>query len=199
MNDENASDWKKYYMTILLLVINIICYILSIQFGEIVYHIGCIDAENILLKHQYYRLISGMFLHAGIEHIVSNMIFLVGLGQMVERAIGHVKFIVLYLLSGICGGALSIAHSILLGELYSSVGASGAIFGLIGALFVLVLATHGRFQGISIRRMLFAVAYMVYSGVGAQRVDNAAHIGGFVGGIFIMAVINLIKSYKIVK
>lgn len=199
MNDENASEWKKYYMTILLLVINIICYILSVQFGEIVYHIGCIDAERVLLQHQYYRLISGMFLHAGIEHIVSNMIFLAGLGQMVERAIGHIRYIVLYLLSGLCGSALSIAHSILSGELYSSVGASGAIFGLIGALFVLVLASHGKFQGISVRRMLFAVAYMVYSGVGAQRIDNAAHIGGLIGGIFIMAVINLIKAYKIVK
>jgi rhomboid protease GluP len=154
------------------------------------------DAESVFINHEYYRLITATFLHADIEHIVSNMIFLVGLGQMLECAIGHVRFAVLYLLSGLGASVASMLYSATSGNIYTSVGASGAIFGLVGALCVIVISNNGRFGHISMRRLIFALVYMIYSGVRTQHVDNAAHIGGLVCGIFIMALINLIETHK---
>jgi rhomboid protease GluP len=154
------------------------------------------DAESVFINHEYYRLITATFLHADIEHIVSNMIFLVGLGQMLECAIGHVRFAVLYLLSGLGASVASMLYSATSGNIYTSVGASGAIFGLVGALCVIVISHNGRFGNISMRRLIFALVYMIYSGVRTQHVDNAAHIGGLVCGIFIMALINLIETHK---
>lgn len=195
MNEQPKSDWHDWSVTLILLALNIIGYILCVQTGEVVYNVGSIDAESVILKRQYYRMFTAMFLHADINHIVSNMIFLVGIGQMVERAIGHLRFGILYILSGLCGGVLSIANSVLSGELYSSVGASGAIFGLIGALFILVALHNGNFGNVSIKRLLFAVIYMIYSGAGTQRVDNAAHIGGLTGGALIMSILNVIQVF----
>jgi rhomboid protease GluP len=152
------------------------------------------DAKSVFADHEFYRLITAIFLHGDIEHIVSNMIFLVGLGQMVECAIGHLRYTILYMLSGLGASIFSMLYSQISGRYYSSVGASGAIFGLIGALFILVILNNGRYGQVSIRRLLFGVFYMVYSGVRSQNVDNAAHIGGLICGIFIMAVMNLMAS-----
>jgi rhomboid protease GluP len=87
-------------------------------------------------------------------------------------------------------------YSAVSGKYYSSVGASGAIFGLMGALFILVIVHNGRYGQVSIRRLLFGVFYMVYSGVRTENVDNAAHIGGLICGIFVMAVINVIETHR---
>jgi rhomboid protease GluP len=154
------------------------------------------DAESVFVNHEFYRLITAIFLHGDIEHIVSNMIFLVGLGQMVECAIGHIRFTAIYMLSGLGASIFSMLYSEISGKYYSSVGASGAIFGLIGALFILVIVHNGRYGQVSIRRLLFGVFYMVYSGIRSQNVDNAAHIGGLICGIFIMAVINVIETHR---
>ncbi|MDE7479578.1 MAG: rhomboid family intramembrane serine protease, partial [Lachnospiraceae bacterium] len=187
------------------------------------YNVGSMNAEKILVDRQYYRFVTSIFLHADIEHIVSNMIFLVGLGQMVEQAIGHVRFLVLYFLSGFGAGIFSIMYSVLTGDIYDAVGASGAIFGLIGALFILVVIrdmkrreryrtgqaeqveifdANGReipsaYESISVGRMLFAVIYMIYSGTRAVRVDNAAHIGGLMCGLLLMAIMNFVKQEDI--
>lgn len=196
MNEENVLTWRDYYVTLLILFVNIIGFILCTQMGEVVYNVGSMNAEKILVEGQYYRLLSSMFLHADIGHIVSNMIFLVGLGQMIEQAIGHVRFGVLYLLSGLGADICSMLYSIIIGELYNSVGASGAIFGLIGALFVLVAMHNGKFGGVSIGRLLFAVAYMIYTGASSESVDNSAHVGGLVCGMLIMAVMNVIMVFR---
>jgi rhomboid protease GluP len=196
MNQQYEPNWREYIVTIILLIINIIAFILCSQTGDLVYNIGSMDAESVFVNHEFYRLITAIFLHGDIEHIVSNMIFLVGLGQMVECAIGHIRFTAIYMLSGLGASIFSMLYSEISGKYYSSVGASGAIFGLIGALFILVIVHNGRYGQVSIRRLLFGVFYMVYSGIRSQNVDNAAHIGGLICGIFIMAVINVIETHR---
>jgi rhomboid protease GluP len=196
MNQQYEPNWREYIVTIFLLIINIIVFILCSQTGDLVYNIGSMDAQSIFEYHEFYRLLTAIFIHGDIEHIVSNMIFLVGLGQMVECAIGHVRFTVLYLLSGLGASIFSMLYSAVSGKYYSSVGASGAIFGLMGALFILVIVHNGRYGQVSIRRLLFGVFYMVYSGVRTENVDNAAHIGGLICGIFVMAVINVIETHR---
>ncbi|MDE5825084.1 MAG: rhomboid family intramembrane serine protease [Lachnospiraceae bacterium] len=224
MEAQRTVSWRSYSVTLVIMAINIVGYILCTQMGEVVYNIGSMNAEKILVDKQYYRFVTAIFLHADIEHIVSNMIYLIGLGQMVEQMIGHIQFAVLYLLSGFGASVFSILYSVMTGDIYDAVGASGAIFGLIGALFILlvirdmrrrarrrsykagtipdqtdILDENGRvmpngYESISVGKMVFVVVYMIYSGTRAARVDNAAHVGGLVCGLLIMAVMNLIKT-----
>ncbi len=227
MGGQRENGWRGYWVTLVIMAVNIIGYILCTQMGEVVYNMGSMNAERILGDKQYYRFVTSIFLHADIEHIVSNMIYLVGLGQMVEQIIGHIRFVVLYLLSGFGAGIFSMLYAVLTGDIYDAVGASGAIFGLIGALFILlvirdmgrrsrrrscgadampeqvdILDADGRvvpdgYESISVGKMVFVVVYMIYSGTRAERVDNAAHVGGLVCGLLIMAVMNLIKTRRI--
>ncbi|EOS23659.1 hypothetical protein C804_05444 [Lachnospiraceae bacterium A4] len=216
MEEQKVSDWRSYCVTLGLLVLNIVGYIFCTQMGEVVYTIGSMNAEKILVAHEYYRFLTSVFLHADIEHLVSNMIFLFGLGQMVEQVTGHISFSIVYLLSGFGGSIFSILYAVLTGKIYDAVGASGAIFGLVGALFILVVArdlkrrSHsqgtveildqrgrqipGSYESVSVGRIIFAVVYMIYSGSRAAGVDNAAHVGGLLCGIMIMAVINIVNT-----
>lgn len=216
MEEQKVSDWRSYCVTLGLLVLNIVGYIFCTQMGEVVYTIGSMNAEKILVAHEYYRFLTSVFLHADIEHLVSNMIFLFGLGQMVEQVTGHISFSIVYLLSGFGGSIFSILYAVLTGKIYDAVGASGAIFGLVGALFILVVArdlkrrSHsqgtveildqrgrqipGAYESVSVGRIIFAVVYMIYSGSRAAGVDNAAHVGGLLCGIMIMAVINIVNT-----
>ena len=183
-------------MTIIFLILNIVVYLSYTFIGEIVYNIGCLDAAQVIRQSEYYRIFSCMFLHIDIEHIVSNMIFLVALGQMLETAIGHIKFLAVYLFSGICGSMLSLAYMVLTAQYYTSIGASGAVFGLVGALLFLVVINNGRYAGISLPRIMFAIFYMIYSGYMSPQVDNSAHIGGLIAGLLCMIVIYIIEKIK---
>lgn len=196
MNEERIGTWKEYYVTIVLLIMNVVAYILCTQMGEVVYNVGSMNVRDVIIGKQYYRLISSMFLHWDIEHIVSNMIFLVGLGQMIEPAIGHVRYGILYMLSSLGGSILSAVYSLMTQDYYNAAGASGAIFGLIGALFILVLIGRGSYKGVTMNRMIFAVVYMIYSGVRGDHIDNWAHIGGLVSGVVIMAVMHVTAQFR---
>ncbi len=180
---------KDYYITIIILVLNIVVYLAYTFIGESVYNIGCLDASLVIRQKEYYRILSCTFLHIDIEHIVGNMIFLVALGQMLETSIGHIRFIIVYLLSGIGGSILSLIYIVLTAQHYTSIGASGAVFGLIGALLFLVVINNGRFGDISLPRILFAIFYMIYSGYNSLQTDNSAHIGGLICGLLSMMVL----------
>lgn len=187
---------KDYYITIIFLILNIVVYMSYTFVGEIVYNIGCLDAGLVISQKEYYRIFSCMFLHMDIEHIVSNMIFLVALGQMLEMVTGHISFLIVYLFSGIGGSIFSLAYMILTAQYYTSIGASGAVFGLVGALLFLVVMNNGRYAGISLPRILFAIFYMIYSGYNSPQVDNSAHIGGLIAGMITMLVIYFIGKIK---
>lgn len=197
--EETSFNCKNCIVTVILLALNIIAYICCTCLGEMVYNksyeLGCMNAERVLLDGEYYRLVTSMFMHGGIDHIVSNMIFLAALGGMLERAIGRFRFALLYMLSGVCGNIFSAAGIVLSGELHTSVGASGAVFGLIGALFIIVVIHNGRYGEISIEGMIFAIIYMVYTGMASERIDNAAHLGGLISGVLTMAVMYVIEAH----
>ena len=196
MQEQKSFDYRDYTVMIILIAINIIIYMYCTYAGEVVYNRGCMDAERVLLDGEYYRFFTSMFMHGGIDHIVSNMIFLAALGEMLERVIGHARFAILYILSGIGGGLFSIANVLLSGNHHTSVGASGAIFGLIGAMLILVVIHNGRYQDISVGRMIFAIVYMVYDGMRSEGIDNAANVGGLIFGALIMAFMNVIEAFK---
>lgn len=180
---------KRYYIIAILLTLNIIVHVMQFFWGDTIYGLGCLDVINVIEQKQFYRIFTCNFIHADLSHLAGNMIFLVALGQMLEDTIGHLKFCTVYLAAGITGSVFSLMQSWLSGEYYLSVGASGAVFGLVGALLFLVIMNNGRFANISLSRILLAVVYIVYSGMRTPYIDNAAHIGGIIGGVLFMMLI----------
>jgi rhomboid protease GluP len=138
--------------------------------------------NDLINQGQYWRLVTAMFLHGGLLHIFFNGYALFILGPETERIFGTLRFLALYFVAGLAGSVASYAFSP-----DPSVGASGAIFGLVGALgmfFYLsrdVLGDAGRAQ---LQSMIFIVVINLAIGFGASGViDNYAHIGGLIGGI----------------
>ena len=133
-----------------------------------------------MAEGQAWRLVSSVFLHSGFVHLAFNMLSLYFLGSFVEVAFGRGRFLALYLLSGLSGG---IAYLYFGGYATPAVGASGAIFGLLGAILGYALR-RGTFswQNPIIRQLLILLAINVYIGLSIPNISNTAHMGGLAGG-----------------
>jgi rhomboid protease GluP len=116
------------------------------------------------------------------------MIMLVCLGSYLERALGKVKYVIFYLVAAVGSSLISMGSMLYSGDLAVSAGASGVVFGIIGALLYLVILYHGRFEDLTMRRFLLMVALSLYYGFSTTGVDNAAHVGGLLVG-FVMCII----------
>ena len=142
----------------------------------------------ILENGEYYRLFTSMFLHFGYDHLFNNMVVLVAMGWNLELEIGKIKFLIVYFISGLAGNILSAWWDILTGSMAVSAGASGAIFGIIGALLYVAIRNRGRIGEISGKGLVFMVVLTLYYGFTSGGVDNMAHIGGLAAG-FLMGVL----------
>jgi len=133
-----------------------------------------------IAQGQVWLLVSSMFLHSGFIHLALNMLSLYFLGSFVEQAFGKSRFLALYLSSGLAGG---IAYLYFGGFDSPVVGASGAIFGLLGGVLGYSLR-RGTFswQNPLIRQLLILTALNLYFGFSVSNISNTAHIGGLVGG-----------------
>ncbi len=196
---EKIFSFKKPIVTYSLIFICILVFILMYVLGN-----GSTDNYTLLVfganvdtltkNGDYYRLFTSMFLHIGILHLLCNMYSLYIIGKEVENVFGKVKYLIIYLLSGIAGSILSLAFN------HNTIcaGASGAIFGLLGAL--LYFGYYYRtYLGATLTRSIIPVIVLnLIIGFTSSGIDNAAHIGGLVGGILIaMAVGVPDKSNKI--
>lgn len=185
---------KKPYINIVLIVINAIVFIAGeFIIGGIIrgnthllplYTYGALYGKGVI-NGEFYRFLTYMFLHADVNHLVNNMLILYFVGNFCERYLGSAGFSVLYFLSGIAAGAGSI---LIHGLDTACVGASGAIFGIIGAVFCLVIFDRKR-NHVSIKQTLVFVFLSVYSGFTAKGVDNAAHITGLLTGFILCFII----------
>lgn len=181
------SIWQRPVVNHGLFVINLLLFTCCILTGNLLYDMGTLSYQQVL-DGEYYRIFSSMFLHADMSHIAGNMLILYYLGDIVERALGHVKYLILYLFSGVLAAFASMGFSYLSGEYVSSLGASGAIFGMVGALLWVSIRNHGHIEIMSVRKVIFLISYSLYSGFIGTNVDNAAHVGGLAGG-FLLAII----------
>jgi rhomboid protease GluP len=134
---------------------------------------------------QWWRLLTSAFLHAGFFHLFFNMLVLVRSGMVAERLFGTGRFIALYVFSAITGSLISLLWH----PGVNSVGASGAIFGVLGAI-VAFLMRHGSVvpRALYLRHLQLALAFIVYAlpnGFRHHGVDNGAHLGGLFGGFLI--------------
>jgi rhomboid protease GluP len=151
---------------------------LVVQPGQVLNAGALIPA--LVAQGEAWRLLFSMFLHSGIVHLGFNMLSLYFLGAFVEQAFGRGGFLALYLLSGISGG---LAYLYFGGFNVPAVGASGAIFGLLGGVLGYALR-RGTFswQNPLIRQLLILLALNLYLGFSIANVSNTAHLGGLAGG-----------------
>lgn len=173
-----------------LIVINVLVFFLlslrgDTESGYFMLQYGAMYEPLVTDGHEYYRLITSLFLHFGIQHLLNNMVMLGALGYQLENEIGRIKFLLIYFISGIGGNLCSLYWNVSHGEQVISAGASGAIFGLMGALLYIVAVNRGRLGRLSGRGMLIMVALSLYFGLTSSGVDNSAHIGGLIWGILI--------------
>ncbi len=139
----------------------------------------------LVLEGQYWRLFSAMFLHFGFEHLAYNMFSLIFLGDILESIVGPVRYLVIYLVGGLGGNALSLFMSIESGTTKVSAGASGAIFAVMGAFFYFALRNYKRFGKEGMRRMGIMVVLMIMQGLVDRGVDQSAHMGGMITGFLL--------------
>jgi rhomboid protease GluP len=138
---------------------------------------------------QYWRLLTATFMHFGFEHILNNMLILACAGPILEKAMGHVRFALLYLVAGVGGSALSYLQMLRTGDYAVAAGASGAIFGIIGGLFWIVIRHKGNYEDLTWKGMIFMIALSLYYGIASGEVDNWGHIGGLLMGFFLCMIL----------
>ena len=186
--------------TVALIVINVAVFFILTMFGDtedavfMLQH-GAMYEPYIIEGHEYYRIFTCLFLHFGITHLLNNMVMLGALGWNLEVEIGKVRFVIIYFASGIIGNIVSLFYDLTLEQPAVSAGASGAIFGLMGALLYVVIANRGRLGRLSGRGMLVMVILSLYFGLTSTGVDNLAHIGGLVSGFLLAVLLYRRKQY----
>lgn len=173
---DDVFSKKKPYVTYVIIFINIIFYIYSIINND--FYNSMLLNPNKILSGEYYRLITCMFVHGGILHLLCNMYCLFIIGPQVESFFGKVKYIIIYLISGLIGSLMSLCITNSL-----SLGASGAIFGLLGS--ILYFGYHYRvYLGQTLKSQIIPLIILnLFLGSILSNVDNAAHIGGLIGGV----------------
>ena len=151
----------------------------------------------VLDSHEYYRLLTAVFMHFGINHIVNNMLVLFVLGDNLERALGKIKYLIFYLLCGVGANAVSMLFDMGQQTHAVSAGASGAIFGVIGGLLYAVLVNRGRLEDLSSIQLIIMIIFSLYFGFTSTGVDNAAHVAGlFIGIVLAMLLYRKPKAHS---
>ncbi|MCM1307483.1 MAG: rhomboid family intramembrane serine protease [Butyrivibrio sp.] len=153
------------------------------------YRHGGITADSLFNGHEVYRLFTSIFVHAGMRHIFNNMLVLFFIGNDLERAVGRIKYLIMYFGSGLVGGIVSQLYYRYSNEMYTvCVGASGAIYGIMGAMLWVLVKNKGRVENIVLPRYIIGVVLSVFIGFTSKGVSQSAHIGGLIGG-FLLAVL----------
>lgn len=185
MKAEDVFSKKKPVVTYALIAINIIVFILMYILGN-----GSRDVSTLirfganyapLVKGgDYYRLLTSAFLHIGLIHLLCNCYALYVIGPQIESFYGKAKYILIYLASALFGNLLSVLFSNGI-----SAGASGAIFGLMGAMVYFGYHYRVYLDGVLKSQIVPLIIFNLVLGFALSGVDNAAHIGGLVGGILV--------------
>lgn len=196
---ENAGEEKIPFITVLFVMANVIAFFYTEMNGssldaDYMISAGAMYGPAFLESHEYSRAITHFFLHSGFEHLAGNMISLLVLGYALENRIGRRGFCFIYLFSGVFAGIVSVFYNLSQYRERVSCGASGAIYGLMGALLVVLIANRKNNLQKEAGRFLLYVVLILYSGVQDSGIDHTAHMGGFLGGFLICVIMCMRKG-----
>lgn len=183
-------------VTMLLVLANVIVFWQELQTGNMNSYLisdGGLSYNLVVNYNQSYRLITSMFLHFGIYHILCNMYSLCAVGSIMDIAMSKLEYLLTYFVSGICGGIMVLYTDMNSGNISQiTVGASGAIFGLFGAY--LALSLTGRIRVFSVFRLFIGIVAMLAVGLTQRGVSVSAHLGGLIGGFVFCFIISIFKK-----
>ncbi|WP_409069263.1 rhomboid family intramembrane serine protease [Clostridium caseinilyticum] len=190
-NENNIDSHEKATITKIIIGINIFMYlitaflsknILSSNIGVLVF-LGA-KANSFINNGEYYRLITSMFLHGGLIHLALNMYALNSIGPLIENYFGKVKYLIIYFISGILSSYFSYLFSPSV-----SIGASGAIFGVLGATLIIAYKNRKRGGKEFLNNIISVIVVNLILGFSIPNVDNFGHIGGLIGGIIVTLIL----------
>ena len=180
----NKNTQDNFMVTYCIIGINIVVFLISAYLSKNIFNIDdkvllAMGAkENTLISNgEYYRLLTSEFLHAGIVHISMNMYSLYIIGKLVEKIYGKSRYLIIYMASGIFASLLSYLLSNSM-----SVGASGAIFGIMGATLVMAYKLRERIGKEFLINVISVIVINLIFSVSVPNIDLFAHLGGFISG-----------------
>ena len=150
---------------------------------------GASYGKYIFENNEYYRLFTSTFIHFGSYHLINNMVILLIVGNRVEQIMGKFKFTMIYLVSGIGASLISSGYYYLNEELVVSAGASGAIFGIIGSLVIILFKNKERISFIMGIQFALLIVIILYNGFISTKIDTVAHLAGLIFGMIITSLI----------
>ena len=181
----NIENFKQYPITFTLIALNVIVFLIPqvmVQWSEPFYQYGALNGHFVIAQGESYRLFTSLFLHADMMHIVMNMLSLYMVGTMVEKLFSKISYLSIYFTSALFGSFASMAiHT----EGWA-VGASGAIFGVFGALAGFAWVYRQTMREAFVHFMKnFGVILLINLGIGLvfPSIDMSAHIGGLIAGL----------------
>lgn len=190
---EKIFKTKKPIITYILISLCVLIFILmgGSTDNEVLVNWGA-NYGPLIKNGELYRIVSSMFIHIGFVHIFFNMYSLYIVGPRVEDFFGKWKYLFIYILSGICGSLLSVGFN----DNVISAGASGAIFGLFGALLYFGYTYRGYIGSMVKSQILPVVLYNLVLGFFISGIDMAGHIGGLIGGLLVSSMLGTIENKK---
>ena len=188
---DHILEPKKPFITYILLGLIVLVFLLSFAVGQdyLVLFFG--NQRDLVRFGEYYRLLTAAFIHIDVIHLLTNAYALYVIGNMAEGYYGKWKFTLIYFFSAITGSLLSI----IMGDSFS-IGASGAIFGLLGSLLYFGYHYRVYFGNVILNKILPVVILNLFIGFMITEIDNFAHIGGLVGGFLISKALGINSKDK---
>ena len=188
--NKQKDIYKRAYVSMAILVVNVIVFFIS---NTSILGMGVLSLQRVLLYREWYRIITAMFLHADMEHLLSNMMMLVLVGGIVENHAGHLYYGIMFFLSGIVGNCLSLMYEAVAGLERYSLGASGGTMGIVGYFAFWIFTNKGRLSGKRdvLFRFTFLALFIIRSCTYQQGANTMAHLGGFIAG-FVMGYISVV-------
>lgn len=191
---ENVFTFGKPHFTYIFIALNIFMFLMLELNG------GSLNIDTLIqsgakynpaiVEGEWWRIVSSMFLHIGALHLFMNMLALYYLGTAVERIFGTTRFVIIYFLAGIGGGLTSFAFNV-----HVAAGASGALFGLFGALLFFGIIYKQLFFQTMGKNLILILAINLVFGFLVPQIDMGAHVGGIIMG-FLAASITYVPNKK---
>lgn len=182
----------------IIIFINILAYFVVLENGgfttENLLNVGAFSYDRIIHQHEYYRLITCMFLHGGLMHLSSNMLTLFIFGSRLERSTSSFTFICIYFLAGLTANALMLLHP----SDFIMVGASGCIFGVIGATLILSVCFKKSIYGLNFTSILIIALLNLATSLVDPEISFPVHFIGFIVGI-LLGYVYVLDARKVEK